>query len=238
MGSGCQWFYPTKVPIEQHFYEAPTPEKTSHLIVFLPGRHDRATKYEEEGWIQSLWEHRFNVDAVAVEAHLGYYLKKTILERLKQDVILPAQAKGYNAIWMVGISMGGIGTLGYPTVYPGDIDGMVAFAPYLGESALIEEIEQAGGLAHWTPEVSDKDPFRKLWLWLKQYDAAQPQTPPLYLGYGREDSFFRAHALLQNVVPADHVFLEEGGHKWVVWNVLWEKLLNASAFAEHFPRFE
>jgi hypothetical protein len=42
-------------------------------------------------------------DLVAVDAHLGYYYKRTIIDRLREDVLVPAKVQGYRRIVVVGI---------------------------------------------------------------------------------------------------------------------------------------
>ena len=53
-----------------------------------------------------------------------------MVDRLKEDVINPAKEKGYTKIWLVGISLGGLGSLLYAMEHPSDIEGMLVLAPY------------------------------------------------------------------------------------------------------------
>src|SRR5712672_3477612 len=52
-------------------------------------------------------------DIVVADLHFGYYLRQTAIERLREDVILPARTRGYQCISLVGISLGGFGALYY-----------------------------------------------------------------------------------------------------------------------------
>jgi hypothetical protein len=52
-------------------------------------------------------------------------------------------------------------------------------------------------------------------------------APPLYLGYGQEDRFSAAHALLAGELPADAVDVIAGGHDWRTWTNLWENFLDS-----------
>ena len=70
-----------------------------------------------------------------------------IVERIREDIIIPAKARGYRNIWMLGISMGGMGAIWYDRTHPGDVNGLILLSPYLGEKTIVETIEKAGGLS-------------------------------------------------------------------------------------------
>jgi len=94
------------------FHRSEKAERRS-LLVFLPGRGDTVSSYEKEGFIKLLAGLGGAVDSLGVEAHLGYYRDRTLLQRLREDVFIPAKADGYSDIWLVGISMGGLGAVLY-----------------------------------------------------------------------------------------------------------------------------
>ena len=80
------------------------------------------------------------------------------MNRLREDVIGPARSGGYSTIWLVGISLGGLGAGLYTGHYPGDVASLVLLAPFLGEAPIIEEIAAAGGVRTWNPgEMATSD---------------------------------------------------------------------------------
>ena len=93
------------------------------LVIFLPGIGDLAEDFESRGFIEALMQSPLRADAMAVDAHYGYYGRRTLLERLAQDVVLPARSR-YREVWLVGISVGG----------PDHIGRALLLAPYLGET--------------------------------------------------------------------------------------------------------
>ena len=147
-------------------------------------------------------------------------------------MLKPQRAHGYRSIWLVGISIGGFGALIHELARPGDVDGIVALAPYLGRRPLGAEIHKAGGLRAWkAPDgpPPDQEIDRKLWPWLQQYadsTSASRHLPPLYLGFGLADRFASNHKLLAEALPSGHVFTTEGGHDWPQWSKLWKKMLD------------
>lgn len=195
------------------------------LIICLPGIGDVGLDFEAHGFVEAAKRGVPGSDLLAVDAHLGYYLRGEFHERLTQDVIEPGR-RGYQRLWLAGISLGGFGALSYAERHLGQIDGLILFAPYLGEPTLVGEIARAGGLAHWEPgEVAPGDHGRRVWRWLKQERASAPPRLPIYLGYGARDKFAPAHRLLAKVLSPEQVFMMPGGHDWLTWKQLWLEML-------------
>ncbi|VTU17030.1 Alpha/beta hydrolase family protein [Variovorax sp. SRS16] len=227
---GCGLWRPAKVPMDSTLSKSSCTASAETLLVMLPGAYSRPDEFVREGFLAALDERRLAVDVLRVDAHLGYYNNGSIFERLQADVFAPARAQGYRSIWILGISVGGLGALGYAEMHPGEIAGIVALAPYLGERLTSTEIANAGGLARWRapagPLSNDKGEQR-LWRWLQRYGtgASSPDLPPLYLGHGQSDRFAFSHQLLAAVLPPERVFTTEGGHDWPQWRRLWHRML-------------
>jgi pimeloyl-ACP methyl ester carboxylesterase len=197
-------------------------------MIFLPGIEDLAEDFEFHGFIDAMRERDEAVDAVALDAHYGYYATRTIHEKLTSEVLTPARNLGYERIWLVGISLGGLGALSYAARHPENVSGLVLLAPYLGDSVVINEIRTAGGVNAWSPAtIKEADYQRMLWRWIKQYQAARLSPLPIYLGFGEQDAFVAANQLLAAVLPDDQVVTVRGGHDWTTWKALWQKLLAA-----------
>src|SRR6185295_11718441 len=124
------WMYPTAVPMRTQSYLAPGPEVSPErtLLVLMPGRGDTAESFAANGFIDDVRVSGAPIDIITVDAHLGYYLRSTITERLWTDVIAPARARGYRHIWMAGVSMGGLGSLTAAQDHPKAIEGLILIA--------------------------------------------------------------------------------------------------------------
>lgn len=195
------------------------------LVVMLPGAYSRPEEFVDEGYVQALHESNPGVDAVIADAHLGYYRDRSVLARLRQDVILPARARGVQRVWLVGISLGGFGALGYGVRHPDEVDGIVAIAPYLGPDKLLRQIEAAGGPQAWRPTArpseADDLPF-EIW---QALTAEPPALPPVDLGYGVDDRLAPGHRLLAQALGPTRVHRVPGGHDWPPWLALWRQWL-------------
>jgi pimeloyl-ACP methyl ester carboxylesterase len=230
MTTGCAGLRPATSPLRTVDLARSAGDGASRcLAVLLPGRWDAPEKFREAGFARAVASRNLALDLVAVDSHLGYFRDRTIVERLHADVVAPARAAGYDTIWIVGTSLGGLGGLLYLRDRPGEVAGVFAIAPYLGDSSVIEEIERAGGPAAWRPPatLAEGDIGRELWSWLGPW-ASGPQPVPLHLGWGTADAFDRSNRLLAGLLPPERVYPTAGGHDWKVWERLWEEFLDRS----------
>jgi pimeloyl-ACP methyl ester carboxylesterase len=214
-------------PIETVCFSPAAGERNRCLFVFLPGKGDRPDSFEAEGFVAAVRKSKLPVDMIGAYAHMGYYMEKTFPERFREDVIAPARRKGYEQIWLVGISLGGLGALWYDGKYPGDVSGLVALAPYLGEQDISREVLLAGGLASWEPgPVAANDLQRQIWRGMKTFVPREKTFARVYLGYGLQDRFAFPDGVFAKVLPGGQVFTAEGGHDWSTWRKLWSRILD------------
>jgi pimeloyl-ACP methyl ester carboxylesterase len=205
------------------------------LVVFLPGLGDDADDFERHGLVADVQRRGLSADLIAASATIGYYARGTFLARLAADVIGPARGRGYAEVWLVGNSMGGLGTVYYARAHTAEITGVLALAPFLGDADLIHEIDDQGGLAGWQapPRVAamTEDNYqRELWRWLQAVIRGQEPGPDVYLGFGMSDKLAHQDALLADALPDDHTFLIPGAHDWKTWRRLFDQFLDDSDF--------
>jgi pimeloyl-ACP methyl ester carboxylesterase len=197
------------------------------LVVFLPGRGGGMHDFAKAGFLEAAGERRVRGDLVAVDAHLGYYRTRSLVTRLREDVIEPAVRSGTDRVWLVGVSMGGLGSIIYARQAPDHLAGLVLLSPYLGEGDVLEEIRRSGGLRSWSPPDGvdlETDFERAIWQFLKENDAS-PDGIPIYLGYGADEKFASANRWLAEVLPPGHVKVGKGGHTWTTWAPIWQELV-------------
>lgn len=231
--SGCAVFLPAPTPMTSLRDELPGGDAKC-LVVFLPGAGDKASDFLEYGFIEALRQKNLSVDVVAADATLGYYARGIFRERVHTDVVAPARAKGYQQTWVMGMSMGGMGTLLYAHEHAADVSGVLLLAPYLGDPSLSDEIRAAGGLAAWKGPVKEavtsETYQREVWRWLQAVTANTEVGPKLYLGWGTEDRLGESASLLAGALPEERVFKVPGAHKWTSWKAVLERFLVESDF--------
>lgn len=225
----CLSLYPTAKPIKTKWSHANHGSRGKGLMVLIPGRGSGPDHFFSEGFVELLHDKKPDWDCVAVNAHFGYYIKRNLLPRLHEDIVLPALKDGYEHIWIVGVSRGGLGGLLYLKEFGDDIERLILFAPFLGYDEIIAEIEESGGAKKWhaPSPLPEKDWQRGLWAWLKEYTKDPDNAPPIYLGYGSTDRFANSHRLLEELLPKEHVNTIDGGHEWPIWKQLFDKLLTS-----------
>ena len=219
--AGCAWMYSAPAPLRTEAAPASPTGRASTLLVLMPGRGDKASAFAEHGFITDLRASGLAFDVVAVDAHIGYYMKETIVERMSTDVLQPARAQ-YKQIWIVGASMGGLGALIVASRLPGAVDRIFLLSPYLGPNSLMRDIEAAGGPARWMPTDSNDPVPARLALAEAHREPGSPNAA--------DDARVRAagrmapnHRLLAQLLPADRVFEVDGKHGWVSWRQLWQR---------------
>jgi pimeloyl-ACP methyl ester carboxylesterase len=208
--------------------------RASTLIVFLPGRRSHLGDFEREKFFDMVRERGIAADLVETDLHLGYYTDGTYARRLWDDLVAPARAAGTRRIWLVGISLGGSGAIGFAREHPDAIAGIILLSPFLGPPEMLERIRAEGGLATWSPDPtaapgSLKWFIEQNWDFLKRHGATGDGTRILYLGYGRDEPMVPELDLLADSLPADRVIRLPGGHRWNTWRALWAAILDRLA---------
>lgn len=217
-----------KAPMDKLFYSSSDNAQARNLIVFLKGLGAGHHSFERYGFVEAVQRRHLSYDMVTPDAHYGYYINRSLIQRLQEDIIEPAREHGYENIWLVGISMGGLGSVLYHRERTLDLDGIIIIAPFLGYDGILREITSAGGLPAWRPGDYNtaKDWQRMLWHWLQHYSTQNDQLPPIYLGYGRSDTYVKGQGLLASVLPQDQVVEISGGHDLRTFQEIWNIYLD------------
>ena len=233
---GCASWLPAPVPMTAVEHNRPGPLATC-LLVLLPGGGDSAQTFVRKGVVTAIHRRGYSVDMVAVDAGFGYYAQGIFSERLAADVVQRRFARGYDELWLLGNSLGGFGSLLYARQRPpGEVAGVFALSPYLGnDRALLERI-RADGLARWTAPpkaepMNEDNHVAELWRWLQAVTQGRERGPELYLGYGRDERLAGPNSILRAALPKDRVYVTPGGHNWTTWLTLLERFLDDGPLA-------
>lgn len=222
---GC---FSARVPMRTLEYVTPGDVTGKDLLLFFPGRGGDYTDFERQGFIADLRSRFPTADAVCLDAGLGYYRKRTLDERVKQDILDPWPIERYRRVYLVGVSMGGLGAVLTARKYPQNIEAILLISPFLGWDGILDEIESAGGVRAWKPGAyTEEDWQRMIWHLLKQTEEREDALPPIYLAYGTEDRWGKAHRLLRDILPAGKIVTHPGGHENPTFKKLWRELLDS-----------
>lgn len=218
--TSCYYLQSTSIPVKTINYsqQNATGENKSDrkLMVLLPGIGDGASEFNKHGVVDAIRNIYPNMDIIAVDAHFKYYQARTIVHRLRQDIIKPALDAGYSEIYLGGISLGGLGSLLYIKQYPDDISKIFILAPYLGDKQDYSYLIDNTAAPKVPRDVN-------LWPWLTQLPDETKNK--IYLAYGLNDKFEIPNGLLADRLPQDHTVTQMGKHNWKTWAKLWPMLL-------------
>jgi pimeloyl-ACP methyl ester carboxylesterase len=197
--------------------------KAPTQMIWLPGAYHAAQDFLNEGFVRAAARRHVALDLRFVDLEMQHLDDRDALRRLRSEIVLPARDSGA-AVWLAGISLGGLVALDYASTHMGELDGLCLLAPYLGNRMLMSEITATSGLAGWEPgELAESDAERRIWLYIKtRVDSAK-----LFLGYGKSDRFSAAHDMLAAALPTEWVEVVAGGHDWSTWLKLWENFLDS-----------
>jgi pimeloyl-ACP methyl ester carboxylesterase len=197
--------------------------KAPTQMIWLPGAYHSAQDFVNEGFVHAALQRRIPLDLRFVDLEMQHLDDRDAFQRLRSEIVLPARDSGA-AVWLAGISLGGLVALDYASAHVGELDGLCLLAPYLGNRMLLNEIAAASGLSGWEPgELAESDTERRIWRYIK----TRVESRPLFLGYGKSDRFSAGHDMLAAALPADSVEVVAGGHQWSTWLKLWESFLDS-----------
>ena len=208
-----------------------TGKKTENLIIFFPGLYDSAEVFKDESFFSIARKEGVSADMVSANVNVYHLVKEMMIERIEKDVFEHAKKSGYKNIWLVGVSLGGLNSLLFNIKHEKDICGIVALAPYVANTPLMEDLRDAKEVENWKPDSDEnkltlEKRLQYLWVWLKE-KSSKNELNNLYLGYGKQDRYIDAIKLFENILDKNHVVSVEGGHNWATGQKIWQKQLSS-----------
>ena len=227
---GCAARGDVTKPIPTQFIAAP--QKAQRVVVMLPGRGDDLGGLQKRDTAQIIQQEWPDADVILAGLTMPYYTDGVAAQRLHEEVIAPLKHRGYQQIWLAGISLGGMGALLFDHDYPGEVDGLLLLSPYLGKADVQREIREAGGLAKWKPgpekSVGPKTFTRELWRSIKQWSNNPARRQSVWLAYGDNERLRDPIEMMSPQLPANHVIMLPGHHNWKLWTPAMHALLHAA----------
>jgi pimeloyl-ACP methyl ester carboxylesterase len=221
--SNCVFLKPASTPIPSKYYNYS--DSNSTLVLLLPGFGDSPTSFIKHGTVEQIMACRPNSNILGVDSHFAYFRNSTLVERLHEDIIKPAKDADMQKIWLMGVSMGGLGSLLYQQQFPDEIEAVVVMAPYIGEWD--ELTAYRTGQENSRESINPK--FIKLWDGLTNISL---NNPAITLAFGENDKAHKQLRWFANLLDESKVVRAPGGHSWTVWNKLWPETLKRSGLCD------
>ena len=128
----------------------------SLLLALLSGTYSEPEDFVREGFPAAVREQGIIAEIVMAQVRGAWFADGSIVERIRESVVLPALARGRTRIWLAGISLGGLAALSYAARHEEDIEGILLISPYpatrAGERSAAKS--NATTIANPTAEVS------------------------------------------------------------------------------------
>lgn len=200
--------------------------RAATLLVLLPPANASIDDLVQHGFVDAVRASNVAVDILLAEVTAQQVMNKSAVAALRDEVIIPAQMKGYREVWLAGISIGAFNALHYVAAFADDVAGLCLIAPYPGTGDILREIKNAGGIDAWAKAPgSSRVDERAWWHWLWNESNAGTRTASIYIGLGQDDRFIVGQRLLASLVPANNLDEIAGDHSWPVWCELWQRWL-------------
>src|SRR6185436_16677180 len=97
--AGCRWL-PRAPLVPMPVVRLPLARdgRAPLLVVMLPGVYTLPADFVDEGFVDALRSRGFAADVWIADSHWGYADNGTLFERLRDDVLAPAQRAGYSRL--------------------------------------------------------------------------------------------------------------------------------------------
>ena len=220
--AGCFTIGDSKAPIGTVSVPAPRPAAERTLVIVLPGFGDDAQDMKGHGLAEVIQESWPEADVLLTSATFAYYRDGKLVPRLHDEIVAPSLRAGYVRVWLAGASLGGMGALLYEHQHPGELTGLVLFAPFLGNAELLDEIRAAGGPRNWDPgplpaQMNGDNYQRQVWTMVKGWAPRPELARRVWLACGTSDHLIEDVRLLAPALPGSHYVELSGGHTWGLW---------------------
>lgn len=214
-------------------HSAHADRRATSLVIMLPGALQQPEDFVQAGFIDAVRKRGLSIDLALVDLgfeFIGDTINGSALQRIDAELVQPGRLQCYDAIWLGGISIGGLIASAYANCYPGQLDGLCLLSPYPGNRMLLREIAAAGGLDRWPADAgAEQDAERAMWRWLQargQQAREQGGGERVHLGYGRQDRFAPSLQLVADALAGQQIDTIPGDHDWPTWQKLWENFLD------------
>jgi hypothetical protein len=193
------------------------------VVAMLSATFSEPEDFQREGFPQALRARGIAAELVMAELRAAWVADGSIVERIDTAIMGPARARGADRIWLGGISLGALAALGYAARHGSALEGVALISPYPATREVLEEVEAAGGLGQWRPDIAPGgDLEREAWLFLARRPAGRP-TIVCY--YASGDRFAEGQRRIAATLPAGATRELPGRHDWSAWRALWDAFL-------------
>lgn len=193
------------------------------VVALLAGTYSEPEDFVREGFPHALRARGLEAELVMAGIRAAWVADGSIVERIDEAIVAPARKRGCERLWLGGISLGALAALGYAARHGEGLEGVALISPYPATREVLDEVDAAGGLAHWKPHIPPEgDIEREAWRWLARRRAP---SPAVVCYYATGDRFAEGQRRMAEALPPGSARALPGGHDWAAWRALWDAFL-------------
>ena len=83
------------------------------MLALLSGTFSEPEDFVREGFGAAVHDHGIDAELVMAEMRASWFADGSVVDRIREAVIIPAHERGRSRIWLVGVSLGGLAALCY-----------------------------------------------------------------------------------------------------------------------------
>ena len=198
--------------------------RSAPLLALLPGTYSEPEDFVREGFPAAVQSHGIEAELVMAQIRASWFSDGTVVDRIREAVIVPARERGRSRIWLVGISLGGLAALSYAARHERDIDGILLISPYPASRPVLNEMQNLSSPQSSKPaSVTERDLEREAWMWL--VNNRDDGRLPVYCYFASGDRFAFGQRQMARALDSERVRELPGGHDWTAWRALWAEFL-------------
>jgi pimeloyl-ACP methyl ester carboxylesterase len=200
-----------------------TGERPGLAIALLSGSYTEPEDFVREGFVEAVRGRRIEAELVLAGVRAAYFADGSVVDRIRAAVLQPLRARGFDRIWIAGISLGALAALCHAARHEEEAERRVLLSPYPGTRDVLREIAAAGGLASWASTARAQDDLeREAWRWLAGGGARRAAVE---CWYGAADRFVEGQRMIAAALAPGTVHEVAGGHDWKDWRGMWNEFL-------------
>jgi pimeloyl-ACP methyl ester carboxylesterase len=199
------------------------PSRSAPLLALLSGTYTEPEDFVREGFPAAVHDHGIDAELVMAGLRASWFADGTVVERIREAVVVPAQERGRSRIWLVGVSLGGLAALCYAARHKRDVAGILLISPYPATRPVLREMQEALDTQSCRrPVPSEGDLEREAWNWLVERGG---DDPPVHCYFASGDRFASGQRQMARTLEPGRVRELPGGHDWAAWRALWSEFL-------------
>ncbi|MBK8338459.1 MAG: hypothetical protein IPL03_18680 [Sterolibacteriaceae bacterium] len=93
--AGCAPTRPALIPMELLHDQAGCTTRAPVLLVMLPGAYSQPADFRAQGFVAAVRSRGLAADIVMADAHIGYFGDRSVIRRIREDIVLAARRAGH-----------------------------------------------------------------------------------------------------------------------------------------------